>query len=59
MEREPAKIKPDDDLESVLQVLQSDPGCPLLVLEGDTLRGMLTFENLAEFIVIARRLPTV
>jgi hypothetical protein len=40
----------------VLQQLQSDPGKPLLVVEDGALRGIITFENLAEFIVLSRRI---
>ena len=57
MQRDPVTVPPEADLESVLQVLQGDPGRPLLVVENGLLRGMITFENLAEFIVLSRQLP--
>ena len=56
MLRNPVEVAPAADLESVLQYLQSDPGTPLLVVEDGALRGMITFENLAEFIVVARQI---
>jgi len=34
----------------------TDPATPLLVVEEGSLRGMITFENLAEFIVVARQI---
>jgi len=55
MLREPVAITPETDLERVLQLLQGDPAKPLLVLEDGALRGMVTFENLAEFIVLSDR----
>jgi stage IV sporulation protein FB len=57
MQRDPVSIRSTDDLDTVLQHLQSDPGRPLLVVDDGKLTGMLTFENLAEFIVISRRSP--
>jgi Zn-dependent protease/CBS domain-containing protein len=57
MLRDPVTIPPGTDLDTALQHLQASPSRPLLVLENDKLVGMLTFENLAEFIVIAQRLP--
>ena len=56
MLREPVEVSPTTDLETVLQHLQSDPSTPLLVVEDGALRGMITFENLAEFIVVARQI---
>jgi Zn-dependent protease/CBS domain-containing protein len=56
MLRNPVEVAPSADLESVLQHLQGDPSTPLLVVEDGTLRGMITFENLAEFIVVARQI---
>jgi Zn-dependent protease/CBS domain-containing protein len=57
MQRDPVTIPPSIDLDTALQHLQSRPGHPLLAMDGDKLVGMLTLENLAEFIVIAGRLP--
>jgi Zn-dependent protease/predicted transcriptional regulator len=56
MHREPVVVASDADLESVLQRLQLDPTKPLLVVDDGQLRGMITFENLAEFIVVSRQI---
>ena len=52
MHREPVVVAPDLPLETVLQHLQADPSRPLLVVEGGKLIGMLTLENLSEFMVV-------
>jgi stage IV sporulation protein FB len=54
MNREWRRIDPSASLEDVLRAFQTDPRSPLLLLEGDQLIGMITFENLAEFLEIAR-----
>jgi Zn-dependent protease/CBS domain-containing protein len=56
MLRDPVAVAPATDLEVVLQQLQGDPATPLLVVEDGALRGMITFENLAEFIVVAHQI---
>jgi CBS domain-containing protein len=56
MDREPVHVAPGTELEAVLQILQTDPAAPLLVIADGTLLGMITFENLAEFIVVARQI---
>jgi Zn-dependent protease/predicted transcriptional regulator len=56
MLREPIQLPPTTDLETVLQHLQSDPSTPLLVVDSGALAGMITFENLAEFIVVAHQI---
>ena len=53
MLREPVLLPPATELEKVLQHLQADPPTPLLIVEDGALKGMVTFENLAEFIVVA------
>jgi len=55
MEREPAFVAPEDDLERVLEALRRKPGCPVLVHDGARLRGMVTLENVAEFIEVSKR----
>ena len=55
MIRETVAVSPKDELDAVLQLLQRDPSKPVLVVEDGALRGMITFENLAEFIVLAQR----
>lgn len=54
MHRDPATLEPSDSLEQVLAALQSRPGEPVLVLEGGRLVGMITLDNLAEFIEVTR-----
>ena len=56
MLREPVQVAPTTELEAVLQHLQADPATPLLVVADGALLGMITFENLAEFIVVARQI---
>ncbi len=60
MNREVPFAAPSADLEVVLRHLQSDPSTPVLVLDNDALVGMITLENLAEYIQIAqvRRVAT-
>jgi len=55
MDREPSFVAPADDLERVLQALRQKPGCPVLVHDGARLLGMVTLENVAEFIEVTRR----
>ncbi len=55
MERQFAAVPPDVDLSEVLRLLQGSAGTPVLVLDGERLRGMISLENLAEFIEISRR----
>jgi len=57
MQRDPVVVAPGTPLDAVLQHLQADPARPLLVVEDGKLAGMLTLENLPEFIVIARQIP--
>jgi len=57
MQRDPVVVAPGTPLDAVLQHLQADPARPLLVVEDGKLAGMLTLENLSEFIVIARQIP--
>jgi len=59
MERDCPVVGPDDDLESALPLLRARPGCPVLVVDGERLAGMLTLENLAEFVEVARRAALV
>ncbi len=53
MVRDVPWIEPTADLEDVLRILQTDPSIPVLVMERGELVGMITLENLAEFIQIA------
>lgn len=51
MERDFLRARPDDDLQSVAQALHENGGVAL-VMEGDCLVGMVTLENLAEFLIL-------
>lgn len=55
MERRFVTVPPDVDLSEVLRLLQGNAGRPVLVLDGERLRGMISLEKLAEFIEISRR----
>ncbi len=54
MQREFPVVAPGSELDEVLRYFQSDPRMPVIVLDGEQLVGMITLENLAEFIQIAR-----
>lgn len=57
MVREVPVATPDADLEEILRHLQARPDLPVLVLQEGRLLGMITLENLGEFIEVARRSP--
>jgi len=54
MDRDVAIVAPDDDLDRVLERLRARPQTPVIVVEDGRMLGMITLENLAEFIQIAR-----
>lgn len=54
MLREVPVVGPDTDLARVLAHFQAQPGLPVLVIEDDKLSGMITLENLVEFMQVAR-----
>lgn len=54
MVRDVGSIGPDAPLDEVLRLLQDNPSMPLMVQDGEQLVGMITLENLAEFIEVAR-----
>jgi CBS domain-containing protein len=58
MDREIAVVQPSTRMEQVLGNLQGNPVKPVLVIDDGTLVGMVTLENVAEFIEITRRTPT-
>jgi len=58
MQRDPVAVPPDADLDQVLRHLQASPATPLLVIEAEELRGMITLENLTEFIEVTRSART-
>lgn len=51
MARDFVRAHPDDDLRDLLQQMQTTSG-PALVFQGDSLLGMVTTENLMEFLLI-------
>jgi Zn-dependent protease/CBS domain-containing protein len=55
MDREVSTVEQGAAMDEVLRRLQTDPGKPVLVVQDGRLVGMITLENLAEFIEIARR----
>jgi Zn-dependent protease/CBS domain-containing protein len=56
MDREPVRVAPDADLESVAREMQERQRSCALVMENGALRGMLTAENLNEFLVVRQLL---
>ncbi|MBI1757349.1 MAG: site-2 protease family protein [Fimbriimonas ginsengisoli] len=52
MLREFRRATPADPLEDTLEHLASADGSPILVMEGDSLVGMLTRDNLSEFLML-------
>ncbi len=52
MSREFRRIAPDVPLESAFEMFSEGEGAPILVMEGEKLVGMLTTENLSEFIML-------
>jgi stage IV sporulation protein FB len=54
MHREVPAIAPTVALEDVLRTMQANPALPVLVLDGQALLGMITLENLTEFVQIAQ-----
>jgi len=55
MERRFPRAAPEDDLQHILQLLRARPQCPVVVLEDERIVGMVTLENLTEFIEVTRR----
>jgi predicted transcriptional regulator len=54
MNRDVRSVPPDVPLEDVLRLMQADPMTPVLVLADGTLEGMITLDNLTEFIQVAQ-----
>lgn len=52
MDREFSRLSPGAELELAAQMLEPAGGCALVFDDSDTLRGMLTSENLSEFLVL-------
>ncbi len=55
MERDVPAVHPGAHLDHIVALLRARPHCPIIVLEADRLLGMITLENLTEFIEVARR----
>ncbi len=54
MVRDVPTVAPDESLETVLQALREAAGGAILVMEGERLAGMITLENLSEFMDVVR-----
>lgn len=52
MNREFARVSPETPLENAFDMFADSDGAPVLVMDGDRLVGMLTSENLSEFIML-------
>jgi Zn-dependent protease/CBS domain-containing protein len=52
MTRELRTISPDEALEAAFEAFSENEGKPLLVMDGETLVGMLTQENFSEFLML-------
>ncbi|MCP3980115.1 MAG: site-2 protease family protein [bacterium] len=55
MDRNVAWVHPDDNLDRVLEHLRARPRTPVAVVDDGRLLGMITFDNLAEFMEVSRR----
>jgi Zn-dependent protease/predicted transcriptional regulator len=54
MRREFKRVEPETSLEEVATLVSNGDPSPCLVMEGDKLFGMVTAENLSEFIMLAQ-----
>lgn len=54
MERDFARTRPDDGLDTLLTQMPMLQSSPILVMEGDQLIGMVTQENLLEFLALTQ-----
>jgi stage IV sporulation protein FB len=53
MDRNFPRVRPDDELEDVLSVM-AETSCALVLNEKDDLVGMLTRENLSEYLMLRK-----
>lgn len=58
MLREFSKLSPYDSLESAMQIFSQGDRSPILVMDGDRIVGMLTIENLYEFMMLQQARAT-
>lgn len=53
MRRDLVSLRPEEPLEDAFEALSQGTSVPLFVMDGDSLVGMLTSENMSEFIMLA------
>ena len=58
MDRDVHSVAPESSMNDVLRMFQDSGGKPVLVMKDGDLVGMVTLDNLAEFIELARRAAT-
>jgi len=58
MERDFARVTPDSNLEAVLDLLRARGLCPVIVMDEGRLIGMITLDNLSEYIAVTRQVST-
>ncbi len=56
MDRQPPQVRPDTPLEEVFRTLTGLPQRVVLVVDGDRLRGLVTFEKLMQLIEVLPRI---
>ncbi|MFN8140381.1 MAG: site-2 protease family protein [Fimbriimonadales bacterium] len=54
MRRDVGRLRPSDDLENAVPIFGATSNCPILVMSESDLVGLLTVENLGEYMVIQR-----
>jgi Zn-dependent protease/CBS domain-containing protein len=54
MDREPPRLSPDQDLAEVLPLMAQSGSCALVMENGEHLVGLLTAENLSQFLLLRR-----
>jgi Zn-dependent protease/CBS domain-containing protein len=54
MDRDFPRVRPDADLTKAIELLKSQASSPLLVFEAERLIGMVTLNNLLEFLSVSR-----
>jgi stage IV sporulation protein FB len=58
MSRDLLTVGSDAPLDQVVRALETDPRKPVMVLEGTSLVGIVTLENLARFVKMARQIES-
>jgi len=54
MDRSFARLSPEQDLSEAMRVVAESGGSCALVMEGERLLGMITAENLSEFLLLRK-----